>query len=84
VLEFVGVNSALPTHVAALKPKVQRINCSLALAVVRAWLSVKAPKGKVAWKIILLVASSNFPGQGGISKSTSGIFNGFLMERIMN
>jgi folylpolyglutamate synthase len=44
VLEFVSVNSALPTDAAALKPKAQRINCSLALAIVRAWLSVKAPK----------------------------------------
>jgi folylpolyglutamate synthase len=46
VLKFVGVDSALPTNVTALKPKAQRINCSLALAVVRAWLSVKAPQGQ--------------------------------------
>ena len=46
MLEFVGVESALPTNVAVLKPKVQRINCSLALAVVRAWLSVKAPEAQ--------------------------------------
>lgn len=45
-LEFVGVNSALPFNAAALKPKVQRINCSLALAVVCAWLLIKAPKGQ--------------------------------------
>lgn len=46
VLEFVGIDSALPANATALKPKVQKINCSLALAVVRAWLSVKAPKGQ--------------------------------------
>jgi folylpolyglutamate synthase len=46
LLEFVGVDAVLPTNVAALKPKIQRINCSLALAVVRAWLSVKAPNGQ--------------------------------------
>jgi folylpolyglutamate synthase len=46
MLEYVSVDPALPTNAAALKPKVQRINCSLALAVVRAWLSVKAPKGQ--------------------------------------
>jgi len=44
MLEFIGVESALPTSATALKPKVQRKNCSLALAMVRAWLSVKAPE----------------------------------------
>lgn len=46
MLEFVGVDSALPTSATALKPKVQRTNCSLALAVVRAWLSMKAPEAQ--------------------------------------
>ncbi|RDL31543.1 uncharacterized protein BP5553_09752 [Venustampulla echinocandica] len=46
VLKYIGVDSALPTYAAALKPEFQRINCSLALAVVRAWLSVKAPQGQ--------------------------------------
>jgi folylpolyglutamate synthase len=45
-LEFVDVDFALLTNAAALEPKVQRINCSLALAVVRAWLFVKALKGQ--------------------------------------
>jgi len=36
ILEFIGVDSVLPTSATALKPKVQGINCSLALAVVRA------------------------------------------------
>ena len=44
LLEFVGIDSALPPDAPALKPEAQRINCSLALALVRAWLSVKAPK----------------------------------------
>lgn len=42
-LEFVGIDPTLPTDATALKPKVQKINCSLALSAVRAWLSVKAP-----------------------------------------
>ena len=46
VLEFVGVDSTLPTDAAALKPKVQRINCSLALVTVRAWLSMKQPEAQ--------------------------------------
>ena len=52
VLEFVGVDSTLPTNATALKPKVQRTNCSLALAVVRAWLSVKAPEAQSHMKDI--------------------------------
>jgi hypothetical protein len=51
---------------------------ALALAVVRAWLSAKALKGQSSMES--LVESNNFPGQGGISKSRSGMFNGFLME----
>ncbi|ESZ98566.1 folylpolyglutamate synthase [Sclerotinia borealis F-4128] len=43
-LKFIGVDSALPTSAAALQPKVQKINCSLALAVARAWIALKAPK----------------------------------------
>ncbi|KAH8586475.1 folylpolyglutamate synthase [Bisporella sp. PMI_857] len=46
VLEFVGIDNALPTDAEALKAKAQRTNCSLALAVVRAWISVKAPEGQ--------------------------------------
>ena len=42
VLESVGIDPALPTNAAALKPKVQRLNCSLAFTIVRAWLEAKA------------------------------------------
>lgn len=44
VIEFVGIDSMLPTNTVALKPKAQKVNCSLALAIVRTWLSAKAPK----------------------------------------
>ena len=40
VLEFVGIDPGLPTDAAALNPIVQRQNCSLAVAVTRAWLGV--------------------------------------------
>ncbi|MCJ1251367.1 hypothetical protein MMC30_008600 [Trapelia coarctata] len=46
VLEFVDIDSALPTDAASLKPKVQKLNCSLAATVVRAWLRIKAPKAQ--------------------------------------
>jgi folylpolyglutamate synthase len=48
VLELVGLDSTLPPNVTALKPKVQRTNCSLALTVVRAWLSVKASEAHMS------------------------------------
>lgn len=41
-LKFVTVDAALPTDARVLKPMFQRVNCSLALAAARAWLSVKA------------------------------------------
>ncbi|KAI9746053.1 MAG: hypothetical protein M1818_000734 [Claussenomyces sp. TS43310] len=44
VLEFVDIDPALPNDMPPLKPKLQKTNCSLALAVVRAWLSIKGPK----------------------------------------
>ncbi|RFU32266.1 hypothetical protein B7463_g4085, partial [Scytalidium lignicola] len=37
VLEFVDADSAFPTELRAIKPRVQMTNCSLALAAVRAW-----------------------------------------------
>jgi len=46
VLEFVGIDFTLPDNAASLRPKVQRENCSLALAICRAWLRVKAPQAQ--------------------------------------
>ena len=65
VLKFVDVDPSLPTNVAALKPKVQRTNCSLALAVFRAWLSVKAPEGQ-SWmedNITRAIKQFSWPGR---------------------
>lgn len=42
-LKFIHVDPALPANAQALKPMVQRINCSLALALVGAFLKEKAP-----------------------------------------
>ena len=64
MLEFVGVDSALPTSATALKPKVQGINCSLALAVVRAWLSVKAPEAQSHMKDVLTRGIEQFSWPG--------------------
>ncbi|KKZ68232.1 hypothetical protein EMCG_06089 [[Emmonsia] crescens] len=43
-LEIVGLDTTIPTNATALKPEPQRLNCSLALAAVRAWLARKAPE----------------------------------------
>jgi folylpolyglutamate synthase len=65
VLKFVGLDSTLPTNVAALKPKVQRTNCALALAVVRTWLSVKAPEAQKSMKDVVSQGLERFcwPGR---------------------
>ncbi|KAL9005960.1 MAG: hypothetical protein Q9188_001289 [Gyalolechia gomerana] len=64
-LEFVGVDSALPTSATALKPKVQRKNCSLALVVVHAWLSVKAHGAQSSMKEVTAQGIERFfwPGR---------------------
>ncbi|KIW71825.1 hypothetical protein PV04_00057 [Phialophora macrospora] len=41
--EVVPVDRSLPRHANALRPQVQRINCSLAIALVNAFLSAKSP-----------------------------------------
>jgi folylpolyglutamate synthase len=41
--EVVPVDQSLPRHANALRPRVQRINCSLAIALVNAFLSARSP-----------------------------------------
>ncbi|KAL8788666.1 MAG: hypothetical protein Q9213_001594 [Squamulea squamosa] len=41
-LQFVGVNPILPHNALALKPEVQRMNCSLAIALASTFLKIKA------------------------------------------
>lgn len=43
-LQFIGVDSTLPRNALALKPEVQRTNCSLAIALASTFLKVKAPQ----------------------------------------
>lgn len=43
-LKFIGVDPTLPRNTLALKPEVQRINCSLAIALASTFLKVKAPQ----------------------------------------
>ena len=47
MLKFVGIDLALPIDATSLKPRAQRLNYSLSLALVRTWLPVKAPNEQV-------------------------------------
>lgn len=44
-LEFVSIDSEIPSSARALKPEVQRTNCALALAIARGYLAAKALDG---------------------------------------
>ena len=63
-LEFLGVDSTLPKNATALKPEAQRINCSLALAVARAWLTVKAPGAPNITKDLIAHGIERFSSPG--------------------
>lgn len=71
-LEIVMIDSTLPTSVPPLKPTVQRQNCSLALAITRAWLQL-VPKLKALWlQTTLQMASRTFYGPEYFRKSPKG------------
>lgn len=64
VLRFVEEDQALPISETALRPEPQRINCSLALAVARAWLAQKAPdEGFTKDDIICGIREFSWPGR---------------------
>ena len=63
-LRFIGIDPALPPDAVALRPQTQKINCSLALAIVRAWLQcVPNAKGKIENSIIRGVDQFSWPGR---------------------
>ncbi|KAF3483697.1 folylpolyglutamate synthase [Arthroderma uncinatum] len=64
-LKFIGLDSGLPTSAVALKPKIQKLNCSLALAVFRAWLSAKIPteRSNIDNDIIRGIEEFSWPGR---------------------
>ncbi len=70
VLEFVSIDSVLPTNAAVLKPKVQRINCSLALVIFRAWLSLKVPRGQSSMQDIIIRGIKQFSWPGRYQQLT--------------
>jgi len=82
-VEFIGVDSTLPKDVPALKPKAQQMNCSLAVAVVRAWLSIKVPEPRSYTKAVLLRGIEQFSWPGRYQPKIR-ILNGFLTKHTMN
>ena len=62
-LEFVGLNAALPKHVEALQSAVQRSNCSLAVSVVRAWLTAKSRCDITEGAIVRGIEQFSWPGR---------------------
>lgn len=78
MLEFVGIDSTLPINVASLKPTVQRQNCSLALAVARAWLWVKVPKAESIATSDVIRGVENFFWPGRFQKITEQNMQWFL------
>ncbi|KAH6670181.1 folylpolyglutamate synthase [Halenospora varia] len=78
MLEFVDVDTTLPTNAAALKPKVQRMNCSLALAVVRAWLSIMAPEGQSTMEDTITRGIEQFSCPGRYQQINEGNCQWFL------
>ena len=79
MLEFVGIDSALPANTATLKPKAQRQNCSLALAIARAWLRLKAPEAQsIMTSDDLTRGVENFFWPGRFQEITEERFQWFL------
>lgn len=65
-LKFIDVDPTLPCNAFVLKPEVQRTNCSLAIALTRAFLKVKAPKEHcilVSQDILRGIEQFSWPGR---------------------
>ena len=77
VLSFVDIEPTLPTDAGALKPEVQRINCSLALAVAHAWISQKTPEVQTNTQDILR-GIEQFSWPGRFQQINCGSCNWFL------
>ena len=62
-LEFIEINSELPYQDTILKPRAQLINCSLALALVRAWLSISGQQPLEEIDIARGIEQFSWPGR---------------------
>ncbi|KAM5480622.1 putative tetrahydrofolate synthase [Microsporum canis] len=76
-LRFISLNSELPADAVALRPRVQKLNCSLALAVLRAWLTVKLPE-QSSIDDVILNGIEKFSWPGRYQQINDGNYRWFL------
>ena len=78
-LKFINVNPTIPVQEIALKPSVQKINCSLAIALASTFLQVKAPKKHcVLEPQDILQGTKQFSWPGRFQRITEGDHEWFL------
>ena len=78
VLQFMGVSPTLPHNALALKPEVQRTNCSLAIALASTFLKVKAPQGSCLTSQDILQGIEQFSWPGRFHRIVDGTHQWFL------
>ncbi|KAL8856796.1 MAG: hypothetical protein Q9178_006633 [Gyalolechia marmorata] len=77
-LQFIGVNPTLPNNTLALKPEVQRTNCSLAIALASTFLKVKAPQDSCLASQDILQGIEQFSWPGRFHHIVDGNHQWFL------
>jgi folylpolyglutamate synthase len=77
-LQFVEVDSSLPTHIVQLEPDIQRTNCSVALACVRSFLDQKSKKCSSLSSSDVLQGISQFSWPGRFQLVIENQFQWFL------
>lgn len=78
MLEFVGIDEALPATDAILKPSTQRQNCSLALAICRAWLRMVPEAAGVLTSDDVANGVRHFQWPGRFQKISEGHIEWYL------
>ncbi|KAL8906531.1 MAG: hypothetical protein Q9207_001969 [Kuettlingeria erythrocarpa] len=77
-LQFIGVNPTLPHNALALKPAVQRTNCSLAIALASTFLKVKAPQDCILTPQEIFQGIEQFSWPGRFHRIVDGSHQWFL------
>lgn len=78
-IQFVDNDPSLPANALQLKPDVQRMNCSVALAAVRHFLKEKSVQGAAPFSSLdVLQGVTRFSWPGRFQVIREGVFNWFL------
>ncbi|KAL8821427.1 MAG: hypothetical protein Q9223_000530 [Gallowayella weberi] len=78
-LLFIGIDPTLPQDALALKPEVQRINCSLAIALASTFLGIKAPENcRILTSQDILQGIEQFSWPGRFHRIVDGNHQWFL------